>query len=272
MEISTTLIAVLSVVGMLVVVILLAAIWASRYLKAGPHEALIIAGRGGMRVVTGGAVFVVPVLFKVFKVDLQAQTVQVALRGIYTKLRVPINVEAVIVYKVRGEEASIKLAAQALLQKRAKEIEELVQSVAEAAFRDICGKMSPEEINENREDFQNKVTEVARSHFDRLGIDLTTFSVRHISDDGGYFVNLGAPRQAEVARDARQRKAEADRTATVTEVEQKLGSEQRRAETEAEILLAQKKRNVSEQDYKGETAIAAANAAQAGPKADAIAR
>lgn len=260
-----------AIVGLLVIFIALGATWAKRYVKVGPHEAMIIAGKGGQKVIIGGAMFVMPVLYKMFKLDLQAHKVDVSRKNIYTKERIPINVDAVLVYKVKGDEPSVKLAAQSLQEKNTAAIQELVQSVAEGAFRDICGKMSPEEINEDRETFQNKVTEVAKGHFERMGLDLVAFTVNHISDDKGYFENLGAPRAAAVFQTARQRKAEADRTATVTEVEQKRGSEVRRAETEAEILQAQKDRNVKEQQYKAETATETAKAEQAGPRASAVA-
>lgn len=265
------LIAVLSIAGLLGLVLLLGVIWASRYVKVGPNKAIVVSGKGGQSVITGGARFVMPVLYKMNELDLEAHTVPVERKGIYTKLRVPINVEAILVYKVNNSDESVKLAAQSLLGKTHEKIKEMVESIAEGAFRDICGKMTPEEINEDRESFQNKVTDVAKGHFEKLGIELVTFSVRHISDDKQYFVNLGAPRLAEVDRDARQRRAEADRTANVTEAEQKLGSEKRQAETQAEVLEAQKLRNVKEQQYVAETAVETAKAQQAGPKATAVA-
>lgn len=263
------LIALLSIAGLLGLVLLLGVIWASRYVKVGPNKAVIVSGKGGQSVITGGARFVMPVLYKMNELDLEAHTVQVSRTGIYTKLRVPINVEAILVYKVNNSDEAVKLAAQSLLGKNSEQIRDMVESIAEGAFRDICGKMTPEEINEDRESFQNKVTDVAKGHFEKLGIELVTFSVRHISDDKEYFVNLGAPRLAEVDRDARQKRAEADRTATVTEAEQKLGSEKRTAETQAEILEAQKERNVKEQKYAAETATEKAKAEQAGPRATA---
>lgn len=268
---GNTLVVVLAIFGLFATVGLLLAVWSQRYMKVGAHQALVVAGRGGMRVITGGAMFVAPVLYRVFTVDLQAHIVTVQRTDIYTRYRVPINVEGVLVYKVRGDEEAIKAAAQALQQKSVSEIQDMIQSVADGAFRDICGKMTPEEINEDREGFQRRVAETASGHFERLGIELVTFTVRHISDDGGYFENLGVPKAAEIAKEARQRKAEADRAAIVTEAEQRRDSERRKAETEAEVFAAQKDRDVKKAQYDAEVAAEQASARQAGPRADATA-
>lgn len=263
---------VLSVVGVLVVIFLLGAIGASRYKKAAPHEALIATGKGGQKITVGGGMFVAPVLYKLFTLDLRAHLVPVERDNIYCKNRVPITVKASLVYKVRGDEASVKLAAQALQGKSEQEISDLVQSVAEGAFRDICGKMTPEEINEDREEFQNQVTTSARGHFEKIGVDLVSFVVTHIFDKQNYFESLGAPAVASVQREARQKRAEADRAAIVTEVEQKQASETRRAETEAEIAEAQRTMNVRKAQYAAQVAQEQAIAEQAGPKAEALAK
>ncbi len=259
-----------AIAGIIVVFILLALVAASRYKKAGPHEALIATGKGGQKIVIGGGMFVMPVIYKLYHLDLQARTVPVQRDSIYTKNRVPISVSATMTYKIRGEEASVKLAAQALQETKENEISEMVQNIAEGAFRDICGKMTPEEINEDREKFQNQVTENVQSHFEKIGIDLIAFIVSHISDKEHYFESLGAPAIAEVTQKARQKRAEADQLATVTEVEQKKTAETRRAQTEAEIAEAQKEMNVKKAKYNTEVAKENAIAEQAGPKQKAI--
>jgi len=65
-------------VGLVVVVVVFAAIWASRYIKVGPNEVLVVSGRKhrytdpdgsvqsrGFRIRKGGGTFVIPVIEKV---------------------------------------------------------------------------------------------------------------------------------------------------------------------------------------------------------------
>lgn len=258
-----------AIAGILAVIILLIAVAASRYKKCAPEEAMILTGRGGQRIVIGGGVFVMPVVQQLWKLSLAAHTIQVDRKGIYTKNRIPITVNAVLSYKVKGEDEAIKLAAQAFHGKSPQEIAEMIERISEGAFRDICGTMTPEEINENRDKFQQEVTKSAQDHLNKVGIDLISFNVAHISDDIGYFTNLGAPASAEVDKEARVKKAEANRSAVVVEAEQKLAGEKRQAETQAEIAEANKDRDVKKAKYNGEVAVENAKADQAGPKAKA---
>ena len=77
-------------VGILLVVFVSLAVWASRYTKVGPNEVLIISGRRyrvtdpsgqvidrGFRVVKGGGTFVMPVVEKVDILSLELLTIDV---------------------------------------------------------------------------------------------------------------------------------------------------------------------------------------------------
>ncbi len=271
-----------SIVGVILVIFILGAVGASRYKKAGPHQAFITTGRGGQRVCIGGGMFVWPVVQSLYTMDLQAQKVPVHREGIYSKNNVPITIDVTLVYKVKGDEGSVKLAAQALQEMQQEfhkggksptsEISEIVQSVAEGALRDIVGKMTPEEINADRESFQNKVLDTAAGHFEKIGIDLVSFVVNHISDDKEYFVSLGAPAIAEAKRVAREQVATKNKAATVVEAEQSRDAGIRQAETRAEVFNAEKDRDVKKAGYDALVAVERAKADQAGPQASAQAQ
>jgi len=266
------LIAVGSVVGVLAVFFILVGVGASRYKKAGPHEAFIATGYGGQKVSIGGGMFIVPVLQKLYVLDLQARKLDVKREGIYSKNKVPITVEATLVYKVRGDESSVRLAAQALQELTGQHINDMVLSVAEGSFRDIVGKMTPEEINDDREAFAKRVTEIAEEHFRKVGVDLISFVVTHISDKEMYFESLGAPAIADVKRTAREQVALQNKSATVVEVEQKKEWETRKAQTEAQVFDAQKERDVLKHQYDAQVAQQRAIADQSYPRAEAKSR
>ena len=272
-----------SVVGVILIIFVLSAVGASRYKKAGPHQAFITTGRGGQRVCIGGGMFVWPVVQSLYVMDLQAQKVPVHREGIYSKNNVPITIDVTLVYKVKGDEGSVKLASQALMEMQQEfhksgknaptsEISEIVQSVAEGALRDIVGKMTPEEINADRESFQNKVLDTAAGHFDKIGIDLVSFVVNHIMDDKEYFQSLGAPAIAEAKRVAREQVATKNKAATVVEAEQSRDYGIRQAETKAEVFNAEKDRDVKKAGYDALVAVERAKADQAGPQATAQAQ
>ena len=261
-----------SVLGIILVLALVIGVGANRYKKAGPHQALITTGMGGVTITIGGGKFVWPVVQKLYYLDLQARKVEVQRAGIFAKNRVPIDVEAAIVYKVRGDLASVAAAAQSLQETTETNITAMVQSVAEGAFRDIVGKMTPQEINEDRDTFQNRVIDMAQGLFDKVGIDLISFVVTRIGDEVRYFESLGTPAIEIVKQDAREKTAEANRAATVTEVEQEKEWKTRQAQTQAQVFEAEKERDILKAQYDATVATERARADQAGPKAEATAK
>jgi flotillin len=81
---------VIAVVGLLLFIFLVAAIWASRYTKVGPNQVLVVSGHRhkfvgpdgtvqyrGFRIVKGGGTFVLPVLEKVDVLSLELLTIDV---------------------------------------------------------------------------------------------------------------------------------------------------------------------------------------------------
>src|SRR6185503_14218287 len=90
--------------GLIILVIILMAIWASRYTKVGPNEVLVISGRKrgivdpdgtarevGYRIVKGGGVFVWPVFEKVDVLSLELMTIDVQTPEVYTSKGVPVK-------------------------------------------------------------------------------------------------------------------------------------------------------------------------------------
>ena len=113
----------------LIAAIGLIALWAWRYTKAGPNEVLIISGRKrkvvapdgrkrvvGYRLVRGGA-FVWPILERVQRLSLELLTIEIQTADAYTAQGVRMVVDAVAQVKVKGDEASIALAAEQFLSR-----------------------------------------------------------------------------------------------------------------------------------------------------------
>ena len=121
---------VMAAVGIVVVIFIFAAIWASRYSKVGPNEVLIVSGRKhryadpdgtmrdrGFRIVKGGGTFVIPVLEKVDRLSLELLTIDVQTPEVYTSKGVPVKVDGVAQIKIKGDDISIATAAEQVLSK-----------------------------------------------------------------------------------------------------------------------------------------------------------
>ena len=89
-------------------VMLLMSMLARLYRKAGPHEALIIYGFGGTRVVKGHGAIVWPMVQICRELSLELMSFDVApQQDLYTKQGVAVTVEAVAQIKVKSDVESI---------------------------------------------------------------------------------------------------------------------------------------------------------------------
>jgi flotillin len=214
--------------AILFVIFVFAGIWASRYMKVGPNQVLVISGRKrrmvdpdgtvrdvGFRIVKGGGVFVYPVLEKVDLLSLELLTIDVQTPEVYTSKGVPVKVDGVAQIKVKGDDISIATASEQFLGKSTDEIRNIATQTLEGHLRAILGTMTVEEIYQNRDSFASKVQEVAAGDMANMGLGIVSFTIRDIRDTQGYLDALGKPRIAQVKRDAQIAQAEADRDAMI---------------------------------------------------------
>ena len=110
---------VLVVVGAAVIAILmLMAVFAKLYRKAGPHEALVVYGFRGTRVIKGHGTIILPMVENCRELLLELMSFDVApQQDIYTKQGVAVTVEAVAQIKVKSDPESILTASEQFLTK-----------------------------------------------------------------------------------------------------------------------------------------------------------
>jgi flotillin len=266
--------AALAIVGILLVVFLFAAVWASRYTKVGPNEVLVVSGRKyrvmnpdgsegvrGFRIVKGGGTFVIPVIEKVDTLSLELLTIDVQTPEVYTSKGVPVRVDGVAQIKVKGDDVSIATSAEQFLSKGSEEIKNIAMQTLEGHLRAILGTLSVEEIYQNRDAFASKVQEVAAGDMANMGLGIVSFTIRDIKDNQGYLEALGKPRIAQVKRDAQIAQAEADRDAMIKSSQAQQAGQEAKFVADTRIAEAQR-------DYQMNVAVYQASVNQKKAEAD----
>ncbi len=250
----------------IVIVVLLVSYIGSRYKVAGANEALIVSGqrdRGpdgvrSLKVVRGGGVIVLPLLHKVGKLKLTARQINVALADAVTRQGIKVAVQGVATFKIGADDESIRNAAERFLEARDEEVDSIVKNVLEGSLRSIVGTLTVEELNLDRQKFQQAVQDAARGDLSTSGLQIDSFTIQAIRDESGYMELIGQQETARRERDARMAKAAADQEAAVREAE-------------AEQIKINAARDVSlrRAETETQTAAAQARAAQSGPLAEA---
>lgn len=214
--------------GLLVFILLILLVYASRIQTVGPNEVLVISGRPntiidskgnkhevGFRIVKGGRAFVFPIIEKCEKLSLEIMTLEIQTPEVVTKHGVPILVDGVAQIKVKGEDLSIITAAEQFLGKSKSEIMGIAHQTLEGHLRAILGTMDVEELISNRDVFAGKVQEVSANDLANMGMVIVSFTIKDIRDKQGYLESLGKKAIAERQRDAAIGQAEAQRDAEI---------------------------------------------------------
>jgi flotillin len=265
------------VIGFLIALMLLS----RNYIKVSPNRAAVISGRSrkladgtvvGYRLVRGGATLIVPFLEKVEYLSLNVITVPLATSRAYTVQGVPVSVKAVANVKIKGDDDSMRSAAERFLGMQPDEFHKLVFQTLEGHLRAILGTLTVEEINNDRQSFAQKLTTEAAGDLEKMGIGLDALTIQEISDEEGYLDALGQRRTAEVQRDAEIGKAEALRDSKIKAALAMQEGEKVRLGSEAEIAASTRETEVRRAQFMSEIRREQATSEQAGPLSQAKAR
>src|SRR5580693_4261693 len=229
------------IVGLMVLsVVLLSSFLASLYRKAGPHEALIVYGFRGTRVVKGHGTVIFPMVEASRQLSLELMSFDVApTQDLYTKQGVAVTVEAVAQIKVKSDLESIQTAAEQFLTKTPDQRESLIRLVMEGHLRGIIGQLTVEQIVKEPEMVGERMRSTCADDMTKMGLEVVSFTIKEVRDKNEYIVNMGRPDVARIKRDADVAAAEADRDTAIKRAEAMRASAIARAQADQERVLAE---------------------------------
>jgi flotillin len=229
------------VIGLMVLALLfLMSMLARLYRKAGPHEALIIYGFGGTRVVKGHGAIVWPMVQICRELSLELMSFDVApQQDLYTKQGVAVTVEAVAQIKVKSDTESILTAAEQFLTKTDQEREGLIRLVMEGHLRGIIGQLTVEEIVKQPEMVGERMRATCADDMSKMGLEVISFTIKEVRDKNEYITNMGKPDVARIKRDADVATAEAERDTAIKRAVATRESAVAKAQADQERVLAE---------------------------------
>src|SRR5205823_4197433 len=220
--------------------LLLMSVLARLYRKAGPHEALVVYGFRGKRVITGHGTIVLPMVENCHDLSLELMSFDVApQQDLYTKQGVAVTVEAVAQIKVKSDTESIWTAAEQFLTKTDQEREGLIKLVMEGHLRGIIGQLTVEEIVKQPEMVGDRMRSTCADDMNKMGLEVISFTIKEVRDKNEYIANMGRPDVARIKRDADVASAEADRDTAIKKAEAQRASAIARAQADQERVLAE---------------------------------
>jgi flotillin len=216
---------------------------------SAPNEALILSGRVrklgqrelGYRVVRGGRAMRMPLFELIDSVDLTNIAIDIEVKSAYSKGGIPLNVHGVANVKLPGEEPLLNNAIERFLGRARPEIMRVAKETLEGNLRGVLAQLTPEEVNQDKVRFAEKLLEEAEHDLSRIGLVLDTLKIQNITDDVGYLNSIGRIQGARVRMDASVAEARAVADANAQQSLNWCASQI--AKVDADLAIAQQETN-----------------------------
>ncbi len=178
---------------------------------SSPNEVLIFSGpsrfaggrRLGYKIVKGGRGFRLPLITTVDKMDLSNMVIDLTAAGAYGKGGIPLNVQGVANIKVAGHEPLLNNSIERFLGKTRAEIAAIAKATLEGSLRGVLATMTPEEVNEDKILFAERLVQEVEADMTALGLVVDTLKIQNVQDDVKYLDSIGRKKSAEVISNAR---------------------------------------------------------------------
>ncbi len=211
-----------------------------------PNEILVLSGlkrrtkqgdQVGYRVIFGGRTIRIPILETIKRMDLTTMPVPVEVKNAYSKGGIPLRIQAIANIKISSDPAVVGNAIERFLDRDRSEISRVARETLEGNLRGVVATLTPEELNQDRLIFAERITQDVSRDLSKMGLQIDTLKIQSVADDVDYLNSIGRKQIALVVRDAEIAESNA-----LTEAEQIEADCQRQSEvakTQARSVILQ---------------------------------
>ncbi len=220
---------------------------------ANPNEVVILSGRKwknkdgqdvGFRILTGGRAFRIPIVETVKRMDVTTMPVPVEVHNAYSKGGIPLHLQAIANIKISSDPGVVGNAIERFLDHKPAEIVRVARETLEGNLRGVVATMTPEQVNEDRLKFAERIASGVSSDLSKLGLQLDILKIQNVSDDVDYLKSLGRQRIAMIIRDAEI--AESDALAAAMQIEAECEEQGRVAQTQDKVTIVERENGLRE--------------------------
>ena len=242
------------VIILIVVVVLVAFMLflmiATRYKKCPPDKIMVIYGKVGAdkegnprsaKCIHGGAALIWPLVQSFTYLDLTPLSISVDLKSALSRQNIRIDVPSIFTVGISTEPTVMENAAERLRGLKLSEIQDVAKDIIFGQLRLVIATMNIEEINTDRDKFQEAISRNVEGELKKIGLRLINVNVTDISDESGYITALGREAAAKAINDAKVSVAEEDKKGSIGEANAKMEERVRVAEAESAAIEGENK-------------------------------
>lgn len=236
----------------IVVAIIIVAALLNRYRRCPSDKILVIYGTtangGSAKCVHGGGTFVWPIIQDYAYLSLTPISIEANLTNALSRQNIRVDVPCRFTVGISTEGDSMNNAAERLLGLTPNEIQDMARDILFGQLRLVIASMSIEELNSDRDKFQENIMKNVEIELKKVGLKLINVNVTDIKDESGYIEALGQEAAATAINAAKVKVAE----------QEKIG-EIGRAEAQKETRIRTSAANAAAVSGENEAKVAIAN-------------
>lgn len=151
------------------------------------NELGVLSGTGnkkGFRSLSGGRMFIIPLLHRFAKLDLTPHTIEVLVESAIANGIVPLNVKATVSFAIASNEAGRARAVTRILTiaRDAKNLRRVASDIIEGHLRDSIASMTPEQVMMDKDALVAKMINVCKMDLENIGLEITTMNIADVDD------------------------------------------------------------------------------------------
>ena len=175
----------LVLVGLIIITVLLQII--TKMKIVGGNELGVVSGQGGQagfRAISGGRIFIIPLLNRFAKLDLTPHTIEVVVDSAIASGVVPLNVKATVSFAIASNVAGRMRAVTRILSlaRDWDNLRNVASDIIEGHLRDSIASMTPEQVMKDKDTLVAKMINVCKSDLENIGLEITTMNIADVDD------------------------------------------------------------------------------------------
>ncbi len=237
----------LAIVAVVVIIIIICS-----YVKAPPDKAYIISGlRRNPKILIGRAGLKMPFFERKDELLIKQISIDIKTDGyVPTADFIGVNIDAVAKVRVMSEGEGVKLAMKNFLNMKEQQIADSLVDSLQGNMREIIGTITLKDLCNDRKKFGDEVQQKAQEDMKRLGIEIISCNVQHVTDEKDLINALGQDNMAKIQKDASIAKAQADRDVAIAQAQAQKEANDAKVAADTEIAVKQNELSIRRAELK----------------------
>lgn len=224
-----------------------------------PNEVIVFSGirnKKGYDFLHHGKKIRIPLFHRVDRLDVTNMVIELNVTNAYSKGGIPLSVKGVANVKIASHQPLIANAVERFLGMSRDRIMQIARETLEGNLRGVLARLTPEQVNFDRQSFALELSEEAEHDLSKLGLELDTLKIQNVTDDKGYLDSIGRKQSAVLIMNSRVAEAENRAEAAIRDASNQLKKAHAKIEARKEISKADSDRRVLDATTRGSAMIA----------------